>query len=648
MDRGPCQSVCGNCTLRSKMRCFFRIRSCAAACFVVLAAVRVDAQVLRGSVVGADGSTIVAGAVVALVDSTGTTVARTLSDDRGTFRVVAPRAGTYRVRTLHVGSRPSMSEPLVLAAGASVTQTVRTGGVIRLSAVMVAGSSDCRIRPDSSQRAFAAWEAARTALLATTLAAEDTTLTMWLRRRRESVDTDARELLHSELDERRVRAKQSFVSIGVDALSSGGYVVRDSAGLVYHAPDASVLLSEQFADTHCLRPAPSDDAHRALVGVEFMPVNVPRERTDVRGTFWLDSASSELRSIEFRYTNLPGVAERAGAGGTVRLTKLPGGRWIVRDWQLRMPVFDIEEAPRAAGSLSTAAPRMPRVRLRSIDIATAEVLTATVDTTIVLDMRTAAYVSPYRPAAPRDPVIVGTVTDSAGAPLAGVELTLAAADSDRMRVSDERGRFAPIAVPRGTDTAYTVSARKLGYGFARQSVSLGGVDTLTLEIVLPRLRGVTVLAPVTVVDRKVPSYLAHFERNRRGYGFFLTPEQLKALPRDAGLGDAVAARWPGAAATRYMGKLWLQQKRGVTGDPIHNTLGEPADINSPRGCWTQLIVDGVRVYSARFNRGDAAPDLNYYRTGHVAAVEFYPNASTTPPEYGGAMADCGTLVLWTR
>ena len=627
---------------------FSSLRSCAIASFALLLASRGDAQVLRGSVVGADGSSSVAGAVVALVDSTGATVARALSDDHGAFRVAAPRSGTYRVRTLHVGSRPSVSEPFVLAAGAPVTRTVRTGAVVQLSAVMVAGSSDCRIRPDSSQRAFAAWEAARTALLATTLAADDTTLTMLLRRRRESVDADARVLLHAELDERRARAKQSFASIGADALARGGYVVRDSAGLVYHAPDAAVLLSEPFADTHCLRPAPADEAHRAMIGVEFMPVNVPRERVDIRGTFWLDSASSELRTIEFRYVNLPGIVERAGAGGTVRFARLPIGRWIVRDWQLRMPVFDVEEAPRAAGSLSTAAPRMPRVRLRSVDIATAEVLVATVDTTVVLDTRAIAYVSPFKPATRRDPVIVGTVTDSAGAPLAGVELTLAAADSDRMRVSDEQGRFAPIAVPRGADTAHTVSARKLGYGFARQSVSLGDVDTLTLEIVLPKLRGVTVLAPVTVLDRKVPSYLAHFERNRRSYGFFLTPEQMRAFPRDAALGDVVAARWPGAAVTRYLGNVWMQQKRGVTGDPIHTTPGDPADQYSPRGCWTQLIVDGVRVYSARFNRGDKAPDLNFYRAGHVAAVEFYPNATTTPPEYGGAMADCGTLVIWTR
>jgi hypothetical protein len=616
--------------------------------FVLLAAAPLEAQVLRGSVVGADGSTSVAGAVIALVDSAGTTVARTLSDERGAFRVAAPRSGTYRVRTLHVGSRPSLSAPLVLAAGAPVTQTLRTGGVVQLSAVMVAGSSDCRIRPDSSQRAFAAWDAARTALLATTLASEDSTLTMLLRRRHESVDTDARVLLHAELDERRVRARQSFVSIGAEALARGGYVVRDSIGLVYHAPDATVLLSEQFADTHCLRPAPADEAHVGMIGVEFMPVNVPRERTDLRGTFWLDSASSELRSIEFRYTNLPGVVERTGAGGIVRLARLPGGRWIVRDWQLRMPVFDIEEAARAPGSLSTAAPQMPRVRLRSIDIATAEVLVAMVDTSVVWDNRAIAYVSPYKPAARRDPVIVGTVTDSAGVPIAGVELTLAAADSDRMRVSDDHGRFAPITVPRGIEASSTVSARKLGYGFARQSVSLGDLDTLTLEIMLPKLRGVTVLAPITVLDRKVPSYLAHFERNRRGYGFFLTPDQLRKLPRDAGLGDVLAARWPGATATRYLSNLWLQQKRGVTSDPIYSTPGDPADQYSPRGCWTQIIVDGVRVYSARFNRGDRVPDLNFYRAAHVAAVEFYPNASTTPPEYGGAMADCGTLVIWTR
>ncbi len=42
------------------------------------------------------------------------------------------------------------------------------------------------------------------------------------------------------------------------------------------------------------------------------------------------------------------------------------------------------------------------------------------------------------------------------------------------------------------------------------------------------------------------------------------------------------------------------------------------------------------------------PDLSKYDAGGLEAVEFYPGPATTPPEFSGDGAVCGTLLLWTR
>jgi hypothetical protein len=58
---------------------------------------------------------------------------------------------------------------------------------------------------------------------------------------------------------------------------------------------------------------------------------------DIEGTLWLDRASSELRELDFRYTNLPEDFAHTKAGGTVQFLRLSTGSWLVGSWQLRMP-----------------------------------------------------------------------------------------------------------------------------------------------------------------------------------------------------------------------------------------------------------------------------------------------------------------------
>ena len=53
----------------------------------------------------------------------------------------------------------------------------------------------------------------------------------------------------------------------------------------------------------------------------------------------MDGKTAELRTLEFSYSWLPNDLRTVDYGGTVSFFRLPGGRWIVRSWRIRMPEF---------------------------------------------------------------------------------------------------------------------------------------------------------------------------------------------------------------------------------------------------------------------------------------------------------------------
>ena len=71
------------------------------------------------------------------------------------------------------------------------------------------------------------------------------------------------------------------------------------------------------------------------------------------------------------------------------------------------------------------------------------------------------------------------------------------------------------------------------------------------------------------------------------------------------------------------------------------------DPSSPTGCFCQVYIDGIRVYSPS-DCNAATPDLRLYDAGTLEAVEYYPGPAPTPVEFGRAKAVCGTLLLWKR
>ena len=131
------------------------------------------AQVVTGSVVLADGTTRVPGAIVVATTASGVTVGRALTTGRGTFVIALAGPATVSLTVLRIGYRPSAGPTLEVGAGATVSaRIVFTARAITLTAVNIRERETCRVQGDSSLAVAQVWEEARKAMLTTQLSNE--------------------------------------------------------------------------------------------------------------------------------------------------------------------------------------------------------------------------------------------------------------------------------------------------------------------------------------------------------------------------------------------------------------------------------------------------------------------------------------------
>jgi hypothetical protein len=287
-----------------------------------------------------DSTTPASGIIVVASDSRGATVARALTAARGQFAITLPSPGRYAFALLRIGYRPTRIPEMAVAAGATeVVRFVLADQAVVLSSVNVRERETCRVNADTGFMVARVWEEARKAMLTTQLSADEAPLfAEWIEYDR-MLDSTARLVREQRVHTSRNPTTHAFRSRPAAQLDSTGYVVADSSGTMYFAPDAEVLLSESFAAGHCFRlvSAPPSADGRELIGVGFQPTRDRRDKREIEGTLWVDRTTAELRALEFRYTNMPDLARAAAAGGRVEFLRLPGGSWLVSRWHVRMP-----------------------------------------------------------------------------------------------------------------------------------------------------------------------------------------------------------------------------------------------------------------------------------------------------------------------
>src|SRR6185312_12245799 len=84
----------------------------------LIAAARVGAQTIRGTVVDEDSKLPIAAVLVTMLDDAGTDLLPGVrTDSLGNFIVHAARAGTWRVKAMRIGYSPVTSDPVSLIVG---------------------------------------------------------------------------------------------------------------------------------------------------------------------------------------------------------------------------------------------------------------------------------------------------------------------------------------------------------------------------------------------------------------------------------------------------------------------------------------------------------------------------------------------------
>jgi hypothetical protein len=261
-------------------------------------------------------------------------LSETVAREDGTSLLRAP-PGSYRVRVRRIGYLPFLSEPVSVPGSGEIVLLVESPRVV-LQTIVVTSKSGC-VSIDRDERALGVlWDEIAKALRTSQLTPQDFAgiARSFVYRRKLSRSGI---VLSSDTVFYPVRNRKPFRMRDPKLLAAQGYVFGDERlGWTYYGPDETVLLSEQFAGTHCFRVV-RERGRSGQIGIEFKPVK-GRELPDITGVLWVDEKSAELRELIFRFVNA-GLLGRFKAGGFTRFRRVPSGGWIVDDWALRGPLL---------------------------------------------------------------------------------------------------------------------------------------------------------------------------------------------------------------------------------------------------------------------------------------------------------------------
>ena len=449
--------------------------------FVVLTLIApavAGAQTVHGTVVD-PADRPVAGVVVILVNGRSAETARSLTNERGEFRVSTSAPGTYRLRTLRIGFRPILSDPITLAAGQDVLQQLSLKGTpFNLDTVVAQGKNACKlVARDSALATWAVWEQVRAALTATQLTAAargfQTTTVSYDR----MLDITRGRIVEQTAGTRTEIVRQPWRSIAPDSLKKVGYVVSEPNGFIsYYAPGLDALLAGSFLEDHCLRLVPGVTADR--IGVAFEPTSDRKKIPEIRGTIWLDRKSSELRGMEFRYVNSSKDDERVG-GGEMQFVRMANGSWVVWRWNIHMPVM-IERHTSSMNAVTrydrdgNAYNADKEQVVASVKVQGGELILATSTSGRARDT---LWSHPPQ-------LLSGTVLDSvSNVPIANARVDLAGTDLQAR--TDARGRFAISGVMPGNYSVHVRTPSLDSVNTVNESALVFTDSAATVEIRVP-------------------------------------------------------------------------------------------------------------------------------------------------------------------
>jgi hypothetical protein len=374
------------------------------------------AQVVHVRLVDEETHQPLAGVLVSALNASGALGPVVLASGDGIATVRLAGSGPNRLLIRRIGFAPVTTEALALPADLATTlDIVVPAHRITLGIVHVVGSAACAGQTESpSALAQAAWTEVRTALEASALTRDQRLVTTTALRFQRDLRLDG-QVSFADTTLRGRSGERPFVAPAPSVLERDGYFRQhDDGSEDFYAPDEYSLLSDGFTRRHCVSVLP--DVRHDSSGTQIALAFVPRDRDtrpEIKGLVWLDSATSELRRIDFEYMRISLKAPADSIGGSVAFRHLASGAWIVSAWVLRMPRFRTVDRRRGYSVLDGYT-----------EVGGSAVVTRDISTP--------------GPNVPRS--IVGSVFDSiAQRPLNGARIHLA--DLGREAVADSFGRF---------------------------------------------------------------------------------------------------------------------------------------------------------------------------------------------------------------
>jgi hypothetical protein len=516
----PCLKDMATCALRSGMRCS-KLCGLALVAAGVLAATATlaGAQDLRVRLLDAETRQPLAGVLVSAVNPGGAMGPAVLASADGIATVRLTGAGSHRLLIRRIGFAPVTTDQVAVPAeSGQLLEIMVLVHRITLSTVRVVGSQACAEQTESpSAGAQAAWTEIRTALEASTLTRDQRMVTTTgLRFQRELRPDGTVAFVDTTLRGRS--GERPFFAHAPGALEQDGYFKRHDDGTEdFYGPDEEVLLSAGFTRRHCVSVFP--DVRRDSTGTQLALAFAPRDRDtrpEIRGLIWVDSATSELRRIEFEYVRISFPAPADSVGGSVEFTHLASGAWIVSAWVLRMPRFSVGSS------------RYNMVLDGYLEVGGSA--------SVVHEVATPAA------AAPRS--VVGSVFDSiTHRPLSGARVHLA--DLGRDAVADSAGAFRFDSVSAGLHSVWADHPR---------------LDTLGLFALGARIDVTPLL--VTNITLAIPSFATLWRRacgadppagGGDGFVFGRVLGAARPMPGSGAAGTVIDAFWAPSAANGARG-----------------------------------------------------------------------------------------------
>jgi hypothetical protein len=405
----------------------------------------------------------VSGALVRLLDEQGVRRGETLSNQTGRFVIRAPASGFYRLVAERIGLSTSATEMFELVVDAPHRVRIQLGpSPIQLDGIVAFERPRCNLRTGEGSALVALWEEARKAFRVVAHARDEQLHRLHVRRYEREVDPESGMVL---MERGRTRigswSGSPFVALDPERLLTDGFVQPAGDGSVtYYLPDVDILLSDDFQAAHCLQLVAGPN--QETIGIAITPQG---RRDGLHGRLWLDRRTHEVRRLDFsldrRALRIRGTPP---ATGWIDFEGLPSGGWIVRRWEIEMPLI----ATATVRWMGEGISRPAVVRIRKEGAEVTDVLTTTAEV-----------------AAPSwHGILRGRVYDEeSGSPLSGAMVRLEGTSYSAR--SDELGTFAirDVTPGRYMATFEHPSLRRFGISSEPTVIDVQGATT-TLELLV--------------------------------------------------------------------------------------------------------------------------------------------------------------------